>query len=300
MKAAKIIAWKNFTLHAPALAFLIALSLALSSCGALPLDNAGASGAGAEQPMSEAELEAVAAVDEDYDFSMFFGHSEDAITIGRIVERYKAATGISVKPIMTDEGAADDRLLQRYLSAADPPAAFALSADAEGSVAYAVGGGYVEPSVSDTTGESFRTPTQASQGGVLAYAETGAASSPAGIGWRFRGRGLAADRRMLADLIGAADADSAEVGAFIEDLRLSGYEEWDAFIAGLDAYIQGAAYGAITLNGKAYSFAAEKGRRSSQLNGVFAVRGAEYPFFSEWMMDLAAITSVDEGLRQAR
>ncbi|MDR1292414.1 MAG: hypothetical protein LBJ91_03340 [Clostridiales Family XIII bacterium] len=220
------------------------LMTALASCGLLLANGAGASGAGAD--------------DEDYDFSVFFGHAEDPITVGRIVLRYKAETGVSIRPITTDEDAADGRLLARYLGGANPPAAFAMPSEVAG------------------------------------------IASGAGIGWRFHGRGFAADRRVLADLIGAADAGAPEVDAFVEDLRMAGYGEWRGFIDKLDAYIDGAGYAAGTLNGKAYTFAGTKGRFSSQLNGIFAVSGAEPSFVGVTLMDLASATSNNDALGLSR
>jgi hypothetical protein len=124
--------------------------------------------------------------------------------------------------------------------------------------------------------------------------------SAAGIGWRFHGRGLAADRRVLADLIGASDAAAPEVDVFIEDIRLADYGEWSAFIDSLDSYISGGGYTPVTLNGKAYSFAGAKGRFSSRLNGVFAVGGADSSFAGVTLMDMASITSNNDALSRSR
>jgi hypothetical protein len=196
--------------------------------------------------------------DDEYDFSVFFGHSEDPITVGRIVLRYKVKTGISIQPIMTEAGTADERALRRYLGASNPPAAFALPADAEDYI------------------------------------------SASGIDWKFHGRGLAADRRVLADLIGEPDAAAPSVDAFAEDIRCADYREWSIFLDGLGSYINGATYAAITLNGKPYSFAESKGRYSSLLNGVFAVSGADSSFVGTMLMDLAAMTSDHDLLSRSR
>ncbi|MDR1043420.1 MAG: hypothetical protein LBL54_05885, partial [Clostridiales Family XIII bacterium] len=222
------------------------MAAALASCGVLPADETGVAGA------------EVYTDDEDYDFSVFFGHAEDPITVGRIVLRYKAETGVSIRPITTDADAADDRFLARYLDAADPPAAFALPAEA---------------------------------------AETVSAS---GIGWRYHGRGFAADRRVLADLIGATAADAPEVDAFIEDIRRASYSEWTAFIDNLDSYINGGGYSAGTLNDDAYTLAGAKGRFSSRLTGVFAVGGAEPSFVGTTLLDMASMTSDNGALSRSR
>jgi hypothetical protein len=235
---------------------VLALPVAfLSSCDAAPSDEAGGTD-GADGAAAAAAAEADA--DADYDFSFFFGQSEDPITIGRIVTRYKAETGISIEPIMTEDGAADSQFLRRYLSSSDPPAAYALPGDAD-----------------PVTMDLVSTATAAA------------------IGWRFRGAGLAADRRVLADLIGADDASDPAVDTFIEDMRLADYAEWSSFIDSLDGYIRAGrpAAASFALSGKTYTFPETKGRFSSQLNGVYAMSGAGPSFVSETLMDLASVTS---------
>jgi hypothetical protein len=232
-----------------ALIAILCTAVLFSSCGLFQEDAAGDPGADAAD---------VSVEDEDYDFSVFFGHAEDSIAVARIALRYKAETGVSVRPIMTAEDAADDRFLTRYLNSADPPAAFVLPTDAKEAV------------------------------------------SASGIGWRFHGRGFAADRRMLADLIGAEGAAAPAVDDFVRDIRLSDYREWSVFLDGLDAYIRGTAYPAITLNGRAYAFAATKGRYSSRLNGVFAVSGAAPAFVGTMLMDMASVTSDTDALDDSR
>jgi hypothetical protein len=308
--------------------FLIIPLLFLASCGAFSTDWAGASGSGAGN-IPVPGIGAGSAGEEEYDFSVFFGHAEDPITVSRIVGRYKTETGVSIEPIMTDAGAADDRFLQRYMSASNPPAAFALSADADGSVDYAMDGGYVDPSASDMSAADF-SPSFQDNDNADTYSGAGNASdnasaysavsnaaddagvysamgntasnaaSAAGIGWRFRGIGLAADRRVLADLIGAPDAAAPLVDSFIEDICLSDYKEWSAFTEGLAGYISGTTYAAVTLNGKPYSFAGTKGRYSSLLNGVFAVSGADPSFITGRLIDLSAATSNARLLTQSR
>jgi hypothetical protein len=238
---------------------------------------------------------------EEYDFSVFFGHAEDPISISRIVVRYEAETGVRIEPIMTDADSADDRFLERYMGSSNPPAVFALPADENGSVDYAIGNGYVDPSVSDVTAEDF-SPDATGGSSNSTYDAGSDFVSAAGIGWRFRGRGLAADRRVLAELIGAPGPNDKAVDSFIEDMRAADYREWSAFLDGLDGYIKDAAatYAAITLNGKAYSFADGKGRFSSRLNGVFAVSGAYPSFVSERLFYLASITADTESLTRSR
>ncbi|MDR1496428.1 MAG: hypothetical protein LBS67_05885 [Clostridiales Family XIII bacterium] len=213
------------------------VAVVFSSCGALPSSAGGSF------------MDGVPADDEDYDFSVFFGHAEDPITIARIALRYKAKTGVSVRPIMTAADAADDRSLRRYLNSSDPPAVFALSAEAADSV------------------------------------------TASGVGWRFHGRGFAADRRILADLIGAPDAAAPVVDAFVEDLRLADYGEWSEFLNGLSSYIKKGTPAAFTLNDNEYAFAAAKGRYSSRLNGIFAVKGSDPEFFGAELLEAVAATS---------
>jgi hypothetical protein len=291
-------------------ALLLALCL-LVSCDIFPIDKtgnpdggvpeAGADSVGAFNPFDPSSDSGDSGPEEEYDFSVFFGHVKDPIEISRIVVRYEAETGVRIEPIMTDADAADDRFLERHMGASNPPAAFVLSADENGSVDYAVGSGYVDPSVSDVTAEDFSSGTAGGSSNSEYFTGDDSVSA-AGIGWRFRGRGLAADRRVLAELIGAPGPDDKAVDAFIEDMRVADDREWSAFLDGLDGYIKDAAAtdAAITLNGKEYLFAEGKGRFSSQLNGIFAVSGAYSTFVAERLFYLASITSNTELLTRSR
>jgi hypothetical protein len=68
----------------------------------------------------------------------------------------------------------------------------------------------------------------------------------------------------------------------------------------LNSYIAGAANVTVTLNGNNYALADTKGRYTSQLNGVFAVSGAEPDFVGQTLMDMASVTANHDALNQSR
>jgi hypothetical protein len=192
----------------------------------------------------------VAAPAEGYDFSFFFGSSENPITIERIVSRYAAEKNVRVWPITTGDDAAGERYLRIFMRSSDPPAGYAISEESK---------------------DSFATTS--------------------GIGWRFHGRGFVCDRRVLSDLIGAGGADAPETYAFAENLGKSSFSEWRWFLKKLKDYIAGAQTDAFMLNGNEYKFAAEKGKYSSRLNGIFALSGVDPSFLGSELMRLSAVTS---------
>jgi hypothetical protein len=102
----------------------------------------------------------------------------------------------------------------------------------------------------------------------------------------FRGYGLAVDQRLIADVVGA---DQAEV--FAEDLRRSNYGEWNAFVQKLSNYIVRGATDMFTVNGKEYRFPEQKGVYAKQLNGVFAVEGGDFDFYGTRLLSFALRTS---------
>jgi hypothetical protein len=218
---------------------------------------------------SDPDISEVGAEDEAaYDFSMFFGHTMDPIVIDRILTRYKVETDVNIRAITTEADARNERFLRRYLNASDPPAAFVFDEVSDRDALVAAG--YV------TTAPAVAVGAAETTGG--------------GLAWRYRGIGFAADGRVLADLFGTADADRV-----VEDIRLSTWTEWTAFIAGLEEYISDTTSSvtpvAFSLNGKPYAFVPEKGGYSADLNGVFALEGSDSAFVSALLLDRATATS---------
>ncbi|PKL12454.1 MAG: hypothetical protein CVV52_10020 [Spirochaetae bacterium HGW-Spirochaetae-8] len=87
---------------------------------------------------------------------------------------------------------------------------------------------------------------------------------------------------MIADLFGGASVD-----AFIADAKAATYAEWEALVKALDAYIKRNVQATVKLNGKAYVLATAKTGLAKNLNGVFAVMGAEKWTYGDHFINVA-------------
>ncbi|MDR1952947.1 MAG: hypothetical protein LBQ21_00475 [Clostridiales Family XIII bacterium] len=198
---------------------------------------------------------------EQYDFSVFLGDAGDPVKISELINRYRDEKGVSINPIITEEGSDNERALWRALESGNPPAAFLIS--------------------SDDNMENI------SEGGFLAdFSFIDSAKAGQTMPYLFQGYGWAVDKRLIADLVGAGRAD-----AFIADIRSADYAEWNTFVQKLSAYILNGTAEPFGMNGKEYSFPAEKGAYATNLNGVFAVAGGDPEFCVDTLLALALCTS---------
>lgn len=102
-----------------------------------------------------------------------------------------------------------------------------------------------------------------------------------GIPYNVEGYGYIMDTQMLADLI---DGDAVAAQA---DLTKSSYEEFEAFVKAVDAYIKAPSAAKITLNGKEYTLKAAKTGLAANLTGVFAVAATEKWTYGDHMLNVA-------------
>lgn len=91
-----------------------------------------------------------------------------------------------------------------------------------------------------------------------------------GIPYNVEGYGLIADSRVICDLFGLDSADS-----FIADYKAANYEEFQTLVIAVDKYIEGNGGETVKLNGNEYVTSNEKTELTENLNGVFAIAGAE-------------------------
>lgn len=91
-----------------------------------------------------------------------------------------------------------------------------------------------------------------------------------GIPYNVEGYRLIADTQMICDVFGLDNAD-----AFVADYRSANYEEFKGMIKAIDDYINGKGGEKVTLSGNAYTTAKDKTATTENMNGVFAIAGAE-------------------------
>ncbi len=181
----------------------------------------------------------------DYDFSVFFGGMDDAIEIDAMLTEYEKTTGIKINPIIISENEDNNRALKSILGDEDSPAAYAASSD-EG-LEWLSGGGFIA---------DFATIDPDVQGNNLPY--------------KMDGYGFAYDRTMFTEMFGKDSATQ-----LISDLRKADYQEWTIFVDALNNYINNRLSENFSIGGNVYKFPGEKGKLTKDMNGVFALPGAD-------------------------
>lgn len=103
-----------------------------------------------------------------------------------------------------------------------------------------------------------------------------------GIPYNVEGYGYIADTQMLKDLFDLTDAAS-----LVADIKAASYEEWEALVKAIDAYIKAPSATKVKVNGNEYIFAAAKTGLAQKLTGVFAVMGSQKWTYGDHFINVA-------------
>lgn len=103
-----------------------------------------------------------------------------------------------------------------------------------------------------------------------------------GIPYNVEGYGYIVDTEMLAALFGEDQVD-----AFMTAFKTATYDEFEAMVNTLTAYIKEGAAGTVTLSGQDFALAAEKTGKAASLEGVFSVAGSEKWTYGDHMVNIA-------------
>lgn len=103
-----------------------------------------------------------------------------------------------------------------------------------------------------------------------------------GIPYNVEGYGYVVDTAMLGDLFGA-DKAADVIAAF----KAASYDEFEAMVDTLDAYIKQGTAGSVTLNGQSFELAAEKTGKAANLEAVFSVAGSEKWTYGDHFVNIA-------------
>lgn len=198
----------------------------------------------------------------DYDFYIFNVKSENSAALTELCKEYEKETGIVIKDFSL--GTADGiDALRAEMNSKNKPAIF--SATAETLPEWEEGGFILD--FNDVTNEEFKALAQSvpqsmrlSSDGIKSY----------GIPYNIEGYGLIVNTKMISDLFALKNTDS-----FISDFKTSTYDEFEALVLAVDAYINNNTVSTIKLSGKEYKLADSKIGLADNLTGVFAEAGAE-------------------------
>lgn len=212
----------------------------------------------------------------DYDFYIFNTKGENAAALQAAVDAYSKETGMKVKCFSLGAGTASGDTLNTEMNSDKKPSIFSIMNLGE-LRGWKEGGFALD--LNQATDASFKALHDA-VAPTLRLTTDGKDSY--GIPYNVEGYGYVVDKKMLADLFGAAKVDS-----FLADFKTATYAEFDAFVKTVAAYIKSGTAGTVTLSGKAYPLAAAKGTLSKSLNGVFSTAGSQKWTYGDHFINIA-------------
>lgn len=200
--------------------------------------------------------------EKDYDVYFFNQKSEIAESLNDLADKYEEETGKKVKvfTVGTTEGS---ETMRSELKSKEYPTLFssnAIAFEEWKSAGYAAG-------AADISNEELKTLYESVPDALKLQFE---GEGNYGIPYNMEGYGLIADQQMLKDIL-----DTEELEAFTEDYKAADYEEFQSMITALDTFIKDGSSEEFKLNGNTYRTAEGKTEITENLNGVFAVAGAE-------------------------
>jgi len=214
--------------------------------------------------------------DKGYDLYVYNSKGENAAQFAAMAAAYQAATGVRVKTFSIGSGQDHMETLRAEMNSNNKPGVFSIQGPKE-LVEWFQGGFVVDfNKVTDAKFKAFADSIAPS----IRLTSDGTTSY--GVPYNVEGYGFIVDRQMVADLFGAANVD-----AFIKDTKAATYTEWEALVKALDAYIKAPSARTVRLNGNTYTLAASKTGLARELNGVFAVMGAEKWTYGDHFINVA-------------
>lgn len=198
----------------------------------------------------------------DYDIYLYNTKTEIADSIQDLCSKYEEETGVKVK-VYTCGTAEGMETLRSEMNSKNKPTIFSVNQSSfqewyEGR--YACSSDDIQNPDLKAIYESIPDEMKLGDGTGTSY----------GIPYNVEGYGLIADTRMICDVFNLENAEN-----FIEDFRKADYPEFEQMVLALDEYIKGNGGVDITLNGNTYTTASERTGLTENLNGVFAIAGAE-------------------------
>lgn len=206
----------------------------------------------------------------DYDLYIYNGKPQIADQLEELCEIYEQEAGIKIKTFTLDEPDA----LRTEMNSSTPPSILTTYTDTM--IEWQEGGFLLD--FNDAQTEEFRELAEAIPEDMRLSTDN---ENSYGVPYSIEGYGLIVNTDMLADLFGTDGVQAAE------DLKVSSYDEFEAMVEAVDAYIQKDQASDVTLNGKVYSLQPEKTGHAKELNGVFAVAGSETWTYGDHLVNVA-------------
>ena len=210
---------------------------------------------------------------------LFNSKGENAEAFKKMCEDFTKETGIPTSAFSVGAGQDAQEPLRTQMNSVNPPAIFSLQGLKE-LPEWKESGRIVD--LSSVENEEMRKLADAIPESMR-LSDDG--KSNYGIPFNVEGYGYMVDQRMIADLFSGEQQE-----AVIEGLKQASYEEFIAFCDAVTQYIETPAAKTIEINGKPYTFTAQKTERTKKLNGVFAFAGSEKWTYGDHLINVALNT----------
>lgn len=221
-----------------------------------------------------------------YDFYIFNVKSENAKELEELVKIYQEETGVVIKAFSLGTTDAIDSL-RAEMNSQNKPAIFSATAE---SLPEWEQGGFIQdfntienPEFKKLT-DSIPKAMKLTSDGTVSY----------GIPYNIEGYGYIVNKKMLTDLFGLNTSED-----IIRDYKKANYEEFEALVKAVDAYIKNNTVETIKLSGNSYTLAPSKTDLTKNLTGVFSVAGAEKWTYGDHLMNLG-LNAVLDSLQAAQ
>lgn len=207
---------------------------------------------------------------------VFNTKGENAAAMDAAAAAYNAEKGTQVEVFSLGAGTDSSEVLNQEMASSEPPTVFSimnmqdLRGWQEGGYAY---------NLSEIENEEFKALVDSVPEGNWLTTD---GEANYGIPYNVEGYGYIFDTLLFAEIFGEDNVD-----AVIEAVREASYDEWEALVLALDAWIAEPSEVEVTLSGETFTLAPEKGDLSSNLTGVFATAGSQQWTYGDHMLNVA-------------
>jgi len=209
---------------------------------------------------------------EDNSIYVYNSKGENAEQFAAMCAAYEAETGIHVKNFSIGSGQDHMETLRAEMNSNDMPTIFSIQGMKE--LPEWEQGGFVQDLSKVTTGD-FGMMVQAIPEGLRLSSD---GMNSYGVPYNVEGYGYIVDKAMLEELF------SMDPTA---DIQAASYDEWANFVTTMTKWIASPSAAKVTLNGKVYTLASQKGPLSKNLTGVFSVMGSEKWTYGDHFINVA-------------
>ncbi len=206
---------------------------------------------------------------------IFNTKGENADAMQAAANKFTEETGIKTKVFSLGSGTDSTEIMRTEMNSKSKPAIFCIM-NAEGLPEWTESG-YARP-LSEAKTEEFKKLVESIPQDFNLTAD---GKTNYGIPFNVEGYGYVVDTQMLADIFGTDGTAVAEA------IRTATYEEWEAAVKALTAYIKDGTASSVTFSGKSFQMAASKTGKAATLEGVFSTAGSQTWTYGDHMLNVA-------------